>query len=340
MESKSIRGKIGRLKPRLILIGQSVSDLGLVDRARRHFDVSIFANWDDSLIESSESPYVLWVHFDTILRFQDFNGKPLPEYLLTTTTGLTHIDLELQNVLGDRLLYLATEKGFLKSVTSTAEHTWSLIMAISNPWILSLKTEENLGRAGLIRKNQLSSRKLGVIGYGRLGSLVSRYALAFGMEVYVYEIDSQVLIPPDSGLIRVSKLEELLQVCDMITIHASSKHPHREILSRSKLEHSRKGLSIINTSRGSLVDEVYIVEMLNKGILDWYATDTLKQEEVEGLPSPLELIERAKSGNGVIVTPHIGGANIEAMRMCEENLFRRLNIALFHKNVDSGDPIE
>jgi len=271
------------------------------------------------------------------LKSQDFIGKALPEYVLTTTTGLTHIDSELQVVLGDRLLHLATEKVLLKSVTATAEHTWSLIMAISNPWVLKLNNGETLNRAELIRKNQLSSRKLGVIGFGRLGSLVSRYALAFGMEVFVYEKNSKVLIPPDSGLIRVSKLEELLQVCDIITIHASTKYPHPEILSRAELKHSRKGLSIINTSRGCLVDEVFIVELLNQGIIDWYATDTLKQEEVEGLLSPLELLERGKRLDGVIVTPHIGGANIEAMHMCEENLFRRLCLSLLKKRVDFED---
>jgi len=337
MESKSIHGKIGRLKPRLILIGQAVNNLEVVDRARKHFEVQVFANWNEFLIENSDSPYSLWVHFDTTLEYQDFKGKALPEYLLTTTTGLTHIDSELQVVLGNRLLHLATEKEFLKSVTATAEHTWSLIMAISNPWILKLNTGETLNRASLLRKNQLSTRKLGVIGYGRLGSLVSQYAVAFGMEVYVYEVDSEVLIPSDSRIIPVSKLEELLQVCDIITIHASSKYPHHEILSRAVLEHSRKGLSIINTSRGCLVDEGYVVELLNQGILDWYATDTLKQEEVQGFPSPSELLERGRSSNGVIVTPHIGGANIEAMHMCEENLLTRLVLSIFNKHVDSED---
>jgi D-3-phosphoglycerate dehydrogenase len=337
MGSKSIRGKIGRLKHRLIIIGQAVNNLELVDRAHNHFEVQIFANWDSSLIKNLRSPYSLWVHFDTTLRYQDFDGNDLPEYLLTTTTGLTHIESELQAVLGDRLLHLATEKDFLKSITATAEHTWSLIMAISNPWVLKLNTEGNLGRAGLIRKNQLSSRKLGVIGYGRLGSLVSRYALAFGMEVYVHEKDPEVRIPSDSRLNSVSKVEELLQVCDIVTIHASSRFPHNEILSRSVLEHSRKGLSIINTSRGCLVDEEYVVELLNKEIIDWYATDTLKQEEVGGLSSPSELIERAINCNGVILTPHIGGANIEAMHMCEENLFRRLNVALLEKNIKLED---
>jgi D-3-phosphoglycerate dehydrogenase len=337
MESKSIHGKIGRLKPRLVLIGQAVNNLELVDRARKHFDVHVFATWHEFLIENLESPYSLWVHFDTTLKYQDFKGMDLPEYLLTTTTGLTHIDSELQIVLGNRLLHLATEKEFLKLVTATAEHTWSLIMAISNPWILKLNTGEALNRASLVRENQLSSRKLGVIGYGRLGNLVSRYALAFGMEVYVYEIDSEVQIPSHPGLTRVSKLEDLLPVCDILTIHASSKYPHHEILSRSELKHSRPGLSIVNTSRGCLVDEACVVELLNKGILDWYATDTLKQEEVEGLPSPSELLERGLAVDKVIVTPHIGGANIEAMQMCEENLLSRLIQFTLKKNSVSED---
>ncbi len=310
------------MKHKLVVIGQAIKTPEVLESASQEFDLYYFPNFSDFLNEDISAPYSLWVHFDTVLTKQTFGGRALPLFLLTTTTGLTHLEPALRDDLGVNLLSLATEVEFLRAITSTAEHTWSLLTAILNPWILNLDSRED--RSSLIRDSQISSMTLGVIGYGRLGRLVSEYALAFGMHVFVYEKDGSVEIPVKPNLVVMGDITQLLQECDIVTLHASSKFPHKEILSREILSHCRKGISIINTSRGSLVDEECISELLDAEVIQWYAADMLKEEEVGAGQSPISLKKRAKNRDGVILTPHIGGANLEAMQMCEENLLNRL----------------
>ncbi len=314
------------MKHKLVVIGHAVKSLAVIEGVNQEFDLHYFPSFSDFLCEDISAPYSLWIHFDTTLTEQDFGGRSLPLFLLTTTTGLTHIEPALRDHLGVNLLSLATEVEFLRAITSTAEHTWSLLTAILNPWILNLGSQQD--RSSLIRDAQISSMTLGVIGYGRLGRLVSEYALAFGMHVIVCEKDDSVEIPVKPKLLVAGEVKELLQRCDILTLHASSRFPHKEILSREVLKHCRKGLSIINTSRGSLVDEECIVELLDSGVIRWYVADMLKEEEVGAKKSPVGLKDRAENRDRVILTPHIGGANLEAMQMCEENLLKRLVKAL------------
>ena len=182
MEYQSRLGKFGQLKNKLIIVGQAVSQSKVKQSAEEHYDVKYFSRFEDFKLTRESNPYSLWVHFDTLLDIQDFEEVSLPSFLLTTTTGITHLGSSLRQRLGERLLSLASEQELLRQVTSTAEHAWSLIMAISNPWIQKLRLDKQLERSDLLRLSQMSSRKIGLIGYGRLGRMVADYALAFGMQ--------------------------------------------------------------------------------------------------------------------------------------------------------------
>jgi D-3-phosphoglycerate dehydrogenase / 2-oxoglutarate reductase len=306
------------------VVGQAIRQNSVKKIAENYFNVEYFSHFAGFKNTGESSAYSLWIHFDTLLDIQDFEKLRLPSFLLTTTTGVTHLGSDLRIQLGNRLLSLASEKDLLQQVTSTAEHAWSLLTAISNPWLQNLRVDKQLKRSDLLRLNQLSSRSIGIIGYGRLGRMVADYALAFGMQVYVYDIDYSIQIPNKEKINRTFSLEELLQNSNIISIHASVNADKKPILTEDTLRFCRRGTSIINTSRGCLVDEQAIVNLLNTKTIKWYATDVLNEEELGADKSPAELKERARTLNGVIITPHIGGANLEAMEFCERNLLSRL----------------
>jgi D-3-phosphoglycerate dehydrogenase len=237
---------------------------------------------------------------------------------------LTHISAEILERFEGRILHLATERDFLHSITSTAEHTWSLLMAMSSPWLLNTDMSAIKGRSDFIRDFQLSSRKIGIVGYGRLGKIMTNYALAFGMQVHIFDSDSSIVVPKLQGVTQSKRFEDLLHSCDIISLHASAKIPTSEILSREMLDQCKFGVMIINSSRGSLVDEHHIATLIESGAIGFYATDVLREEEEGSHFTPAVLKQRAQSRDRVIITPHIGGANIEAMNLCEENLLTRL----------------
>jgi D-3-phosphoglycerate dehydrogenase len=314
------------VKPRLVIIGQAIQSLKVLQECKELFEVSVLADIQEfaELYDSNHAPYSLWIHFDSRLNQEVFLKHSDPAFILTTTTGLTHISAEILERLEGRILHLATERDFLQSITSTAEHTWSLLMAMTSPWLLDTNKVAVKGRSELIREFQLSSRKIGIIGYGRLGKIMTNYALAFGMQVHVFEIDSSIVIPELKGVIRHDKIEDLLHSCDIISLHASAKLPRNEILSQEMLDQCKSGVMIINSSRGSLVDEKHVAKLIDSGAIRFYATDVLREEEEGAEFTPEVLKVRAQSRDRVIITPHIGGANIEAMNLCERNLLSRL----------------
>jgi D-3-phosphoglycerate dehydrogenase len=314
------------VKPRLVIVGQAVQSSEVIEKCTQFFDVSQLANIEDfgKLDPPIVTQYSLWVHFDTRLTSDVFKNHNMPEFLLTTTTGLTHISKEILESLENRILHLASERDFLKSITATAEHAWSLLMAMTMPWLQYPHQHHLARREDLIRDFQLASRHIGIIGYGRLGRMMSNYALAFGMQVHVFDSNPSVKVPLGSGVIQEEKIENLVEVCDIISLHASAMYPCTEVLSKEILDQCKFGVLIINSARGCLVDEKYIAEQIETGAIGFYATDVLREEEVgfERTPSSLKL--RAQSRDRVIITPHIGGANTEAMNLCESNLLSRL----------------
>ena len=314
------------MKHRLVIIGHAVQSSQVLQECREIFEVSVFTNVNEfvELAGSNLAPYSLWVHFDSHISKEIFNTLPEPDCILTTTTGLTHFSADVLERFGNRIFNLATEREFLQSITSTAEHTWSLLMAITSPWLQYTGEMATKGRSELTRDFQLSSRKIGIIGYGRLGRIMTRYALAFGMQVHIFEIDPTVIIPVGPRVIRHENLEDLLNLVDIVSLHATATFPCKTILSRELLNKCKTGIMIINSSRGCLVDENHIATLIESGAIGFYATDVLQDEEVGIGSTPLALKLRAESRDRVIITPHIGGANIEAMDLCEENLLSRL----------------
>ena len=109
---------------------------------------------------------------------------PNVKVIITPTTGKTHIDLKVLHRKKIKLLSLAKNKK-LKTVTSTAEHTWGLVLSLSRniiPYYQDIILKRNWRRNLFLNYNfQLYGKTIGIIGYGRLGKMIYRYAKSFGM---------------------------------------------------------------------------------------------------------------------------------------------------------------
>ena len=108
--------------------------------------------------------------------------------VVSPTTGLDHLDLAALEARGVAVLSLRGETEFLRTVTGTAEHAWALLLAL----VRRVPAAAAAARAGdwdrdRFRGRELAGRTLGVVGLGRLGSMVARYGAAFGMRVVAYD---------------------------------------------------------------------------------------------------------------------------------------------------------
>jgi len=159
-------------------------------------------------------------------------------------TGVDHIKAPKVIYLNDE--WKATEG---QQITSTAEHTWSLILQLAK-----------------MKRMQLKDKTLGIIGYGRIGRRVGRYALAFGMAV--------IPMDKDEPFVQWKLMKTLLKQSDIITLHVPLNEETRGMIGEKEFDMMKPGALLVNTSRADVVDEKALINWLqatNEG--NYYADD-------------------------------------------------------------------
>lgn len=233
----------------------------------------------------------------------------------SSTLSIPHIDANYAESKGVRVCFLDNEqKVFLDAITPTAELAWGLIIAITRkiPWAhRDVCNGEWSGRSfGRRTPRMLSQMTLGVVGLGRLGSLVASYGKAFGMEVNYYSPVSR-----DIRYYSCTSLKELAECSDIVSIHAQQNPETEGLISNEFMAAMKPGSFIINTSRGELIDENALLNCLESGHLGGAALDVLAGEYKQGFKSKLNenpLVKYARTHDNLILTPHYGGATVDA----------------------------
>jgi D-3-phosphoglycerate dehydrogenase len=267
------------------------------------------------LIQQVKDFSVLIVRLGLLVDAQVLHANPNLLAVGTPTTGLDHIDLELAKNLGVVILSLKGERAFLDQVYATAEHSMALMLALMRRIpAASASVGHYEWRRDIYRGSELYGKVLGVVGCGRLGRMVARYGDAFGMQVYVY--DPYLLTLPD-GTRRCQSLNELLQMSDVVSIHVPLNDETIGMFSEAQFANVRPGSWLINTSRGSIIDETALLQALETGRLAGAALDVLVGESELNPANPNELIEYARTHDNLLITPHIGGATRESVEKAD-----------------------
>ncbi len=241
--------------------------------------------------------------------------------VVTATTGLDHIDLEAAAARRVEVLSLRGETAFLRTIQATAEHTWALLLALARrlPWAFDSVRQGDWQRDDH-RGSELSGKRLGILGLGRLGEQVARYGQAFGMRVAAFDPLRQGW--PD-GVRRCASQLELAATSDVLSIHLPLDDSTRGIVDGATLRALPKGAMVINTARGPLLDEATLLELLDTGHLAGAALDVVHGER-DGAPPTSPLFAAAAERRNLLLTPHIGGATWESMHRTEEFMADKL----------------
>lgn len=228
------------------------------------------------------------------------------EVIVTTTSGFDHIDLEACNEWGISVMHTPDAH-----IDSAAQTTWSLLLACCHK-ILQCHQQVQSGnwRRELLTATELSGKTFGVIGLGRIGKKVSEYAKVFGMKVIAYDpfIEEQVFTDHEAQ--RVS-LEELLTVADVISLHVPKTKETRHLINHSNLDYINREAILINASRGSAIEEMALINALDRGWPKACGLDVFERE-------PLDKTSRLLSFPNVVTTPHVGALTQEAFQKASE----------------------
>lgn len=237
------------------------------------------------------------------------------KYILSATTGTDHIDLEAAKEKGIEVICLKGEETFLRTIPSTSEHTWALLLAIlRNLNAAANHVLEDGWNRQLFRGNNLLGKKIGILGLGRVGRHVARYAMAFNCKVAAYDPYKTEWL---DGVQRFDTAEALLGWSDILSIHIPLDDSTNGFLNKELLQHLPKGAILVNTSRGGVWDEDAILELLDNKHLGGVATDVIQHEQDVSLRAKSKMIAYAKEHTNLLITPHIAGATFESMEMTE-----------------------
>jgi len=228
--------------------------------------------------------------------------------------GMDNIDLETARELGIKVFH--TPYG---PTLAVAELTVGLILDL----LRNVNQMDRELRAGIWKKRMgylLKGKKVGIIGFGRIGQKTGSLLMALGCKVSYYDIaavDLRIEGLKDSGIKKL-EMDDLLKVSDIIVIHVSGKY-EKPLLGVEELNKMKKGAWLVNVARGGVVDGEALYLALKEGRLAGAALDVFEREPYNG---PLKELDN------VILTPHIGSyareARVEMEVQAVENLLKGL----------------
>ena len=238
-------------------------------------------------------------------------GAPRLKVVGRAGTGLDNVDVPAASKRG--IVVMNTPGG---NTITTAEHALSLMMALArNIPQAAQSMRDGKWEKKKFQGTELFNKTLGIIGMGRIGSVVAERALGLRMRVLAYDPFITKEVAANLGVEQVA-LDELMARADFITLHTPKTKDTARLLNRQAFKKMKNGVRVINCARGGLIDEEALLEALKEGKVAGAALDVY---ETEPPPPDFPLREMPQ----VICTPHLGASTEEAqanvaVAICEQ----------------------
>ncbi len=278
------------MTPPKALVADSISKSGIDELSREHaLEVTVKTGLSERELIDLIPPFsALIVRSQTKVTAAILNAGAKLRVVGRAGVGVDNVDVETATRRG--IVVLNAPGG---NTVSTAEHAFSLLLSVAR------KIPQ--ADANIRGKNWDKS----IIGMGRIGSELSRRAIAFGMCVVAYDPYLSATRARSLQVELVDELDDLLTSADFISLHTPLTAETRHILDEARLQKTKRGVRIINCARGGLVDEAALLKALQDAHVAGAALDVF---EVEPLPvdSPL------RSAPNLVLTPHLGASTAEA----------------------------
>ncbi|WP_028963544.1 phosphoglycerate dehydrogenase [Sulfobacillus thermosulfidooxidans] len=285
-------------RPR-ILITETLGQEG-IDMLREVADVDAY-----DLLPKEQLPEILGDYDAVIIRSahrlprEVLMNRPRLKVVARAGSGVDNVDLKACTEFG-----IAVVNAPGANAIAAAEQAFGHMLTILRNIHLG---DAHVREGGWNRKKflggELHDRRLGIIGFGKVGREAARIAHGFRMTVYAYDPFVSDEIFQAHNVTRIDSLEELMPVSDILTLHTPKSGPQigMDLLSRLP-----KGAIVVNVARGGMIDEAALAELLDMGHLLGVGLDVFSQEPP---PKDFPLFRHPRA----VLTPHLGGSTQEAM---------------------------
>ena len=232
------------------------------------------------------------------------------KFIITPSTGTTHMDLD----------YLKKRKIVVKSLKNTkmvnkiyasSEFTFLMLLsAFKNFYdgIANVKIGYWRQNEKKFRGNEISGKTLGIIGFGRIGSNVAKYALSMGMIVNFYDPYKK---SNNSKIQKITNLYQMLKKSDAIVVSVHLNNETNNLMNKKFFSSIKKDAIIINSSRGEILKDSELIKFLKKNKKSKAVIDVIRNEQTEQIKDN-QLYKYSKENNRLIITPHMAGLTFES----------------------------
>ncbi|HZE13642.1 MAG TPA: phosphoglycerate dehydrogenase, partial [Chthoniobacterales bacterium] len=307
-----------------ILIADSISQRGIDEMTRDGaLDVSIQTGLSETELVGIVPEFSgIVVRSQTKITAPIINAATRLRAIGRAGVGVDNVDVEAATRRG--VIVMNAPGG---NTISTAEHAFSLLLCVAR----KIPQADALLRGGKWdRKNlegvELFNKTLGIIGMGRIGSELSRRAIAFGMRVVAFDPYLSATRARTLQVELMDELDDLLAAADFITLHTPLTPETHHLLGSARLAKAKRGVRVINCARGGLIDEVALTEALCSGQVAAAALDVFEKE-------PLPANSPLRDVPNIVLTPHLGASTAEAQESVGIEIAQSIRAALLEGTI-------
>jgi D-3-phosphoglycerate dehydrogenase len=293
-----------------------------VDSYKSQFEFKIF----NEFFQSENETALALENFDAIFIMRERTKitksliNDLPKLRFIMTSGMRNKAIDLEYAKSKKIVVCGTEI----NPNPAAEITWALILGLFR----NIKLEIDNMFQGYWQTSigfELKGKRLGLIGLGKIGTQVATVAKAFGMEVSAWSENLNLTHANELGVLPMSK-EDLLKTSDIISIHVVLRESYKNLIAKKELEIMKKSSFLINTSRGSIINEKDLIQALEDEIIAGAGLDVY---DVEPLPQDHKL----RFLPNALLLPHLGYVTVENYSKFYPQMMENLQACLDNKPI-------
>jgi len=260
------------------------------------------------------------------------------KYIALRSAGFNHVDLQKAKELGIQVARVPAYSPY-----AIAEHATALILALNRKLIRANRRvmEQNFSLDGLTGFD-LNGKTVGIIGVGKIGAVLVRILDGFGCRILAHDLEPGLELQQKFGLEYVS-CEQLCTESDIISLHVPLTEKTRYIINQRKIERMKKGVMLINTSRGGLVDTKAVIAALKTGHIGYFGMDVYEEEEGLFFEDHSEdilqddTIARLMTFKNVLITSHQAFLTETALQNIAETTI--YNLDCFEKKIKNNNEL-
>ena len=291
-----------------------------VDKHKDKFEFKIFNNpfndEKEAIVELEDFEALFIMRERTPMTKTLIEGLPKLKYIMTS--GMRNKSIDLEATKKKNIIVCGTEI----NSNPAAEITWALILGLYR----NMKQEIDNMFQGYWQTTvgfELKGKMLGLIGLGKIGTQVAKVAKAFGMEVCAWSENLNLSHANELGVLPMSK-EDLLKNSDIISIHLVLGDRYKNLITKKELTMMKKTAFLINTSRGPIINESDLIEVLKDEKIAGVGLDVYEKE-------PLPQDHKLRFLPNALLLPHIGYVTAENYSKFYSQMIENLESCLKNK---------